>query len=179
MGDENPIRTLETTPNQATRAIRIPLSTPQTIDQSADDKLRDFNAKESWALLENLALYDNKSWNDLRDFAKPVKAIILPQDVPSTSDRRLIELENQVQRLMKEGLVSDFMASQDARLSKFEADFKRQQGEMTNKIDTMLKAITNQIAGTLPSDTVKNPELGTHPVLSARSYPTMDPQATK
>ncbi|GKC05038.1 MAK10-like protein [Tanacetum coccineum] len=28
------------------------------------------------------------------------------------------------------------MASQDARLSKFEADFKQQQGEMTNKTDT-------------------------------------------
>ncbi|GJT89676.1 MAK10-like protein [Tanacetum coccineum] len=40
-------------------------------------------------------------WNDPRDFAKPVKAIALPQDVPSTSDRRLIELENQVQRLME------------------------------------------------------------------------------
>ncbi|GJW48801.1 hypothetical protein Tco_0080447 [Tanacetum coccineum] len=39
--------------------------------------------------------------NDLRDFAKPVKAITLPQDVPSTSDRCLIELENQVQRLME------------------------------------------------------------------------------
>ncbi|GJY42782.1 hypothetical protein Tco_0430995 [Tanacetum coccineum] len=70
------------------------------------------------------------------------------------------------------------MASQDARLSKFEADFKRQQGEMTNKIDTVLKAITNQIAGTLPSDTVKNPKLGTHPVSSAHSYPTMDPQCS-
>ncbi|GJR64211.1 hypothetical protein Tco_0010276 [Tanacetum coccineum] len=32
-------------------------------------------------------------WNDPRDFAKPVKAIALPHDVPSTSDRRLIELE--------------------------------------------------------------------------------------
>ncbi|GKA35017.1 ribonuclease H-like domain-containing protein, partial [Tanacetum coccineum] len=41
-------------------------------------------------------------------------------------------------------------------LSKFEADFKRQQGEMTNKIDTVLKAITDQIAGTLPSDMVRN-----------------------
>ncbi|GKD13235.1 hypothetical protein Tco_1197642 [Tanacetum coccineum] len=70
------------------------------------------------------------------------------------------------------------MASQDARLSKFEADFKRQQGEMTNKIDTVLKAITDQITGTLPSDTVKNPKLGTHPVSSARSYPTMDPQCS-
>ncbi|GJW93203.1 hypothetical protein Tco_0172875 [Tanacetum coccineum] len=50
------------------------------------------------------------------------------------------------------------MASQDARLSKFKADFKQQQSEMTNKIDTVLKAITDRIAGALPSDTVKNPE---------------------
>ncbi|GJZ41248.1 hypothetical protein Tco_0588134 [Tanacetum coccineum] len=245
----------------------------RTIDQSAGGKLRDRNAEESWALLEDLALYDNESWNDPRDFAKPVKAISLPQDVPSTSDRRLIELENQVQRLMEahlapmqptqvnkitssceicsgphdtqycmenpeqafveyassrtdeaggkwytfkpeqnnlgdtynpswkshpnlrwrqpqnsqnnfsnppnrfqpngsipnrsfnnnpqnfnsqsnlEGLVSNFMASQDARLSKFEADFKQQQSEMTNKIDTVLKAITDRMAGALPSDT--------------------------
>ncbi|GJV81957.1 hypothetical protein Tco_1517827, partial [Tanacetum coccineum] len=75
--------------------------TRRTIDQSAGGKLRDLNAEESWALLDDLALYDNESWNDPRDFAKPVKAIALPQDVPSTSDRRLIELENQVQRLME------------------------------------------------------------------------------
>ncbi|GJR66601.1 MAK10-like protein [Tanacetum coccineum] len=64
-------------------------------------QLRDLNAKESWALLEDLALYDNEGWNDLRDLAKPMKAITLPQDVPSTSDRRLIELQNEVQRLME------------------------------------------------------------------------------
>ncbi|GKA20116.1 hypothetical protein Tco_0763860 [Tanacetum coccineum] len=69
-------------------------ATRRTINQSVDGKLRDKNAKESWALLKDLALYDNKSWNDPRDFAKPVKAISFPQDVPSTSDRRLIELEN-------------------------------------------------------------------------------------
>ncbi|GKG30134.1 hypothetical protein Tco_0420032, partial [Tanacetum coccineum] len=68
--------------------------TRQTIDQSASGKLRDLNAKESWVLLEDLALYDNESWNDPRNFAKSVKAIVLPQDVPSTSDRRLIELKN-------------------------------------------------------------------------------------
>ncbi|GKB64381.1 MAK10-like protein [Tanacetum coccineum] len=75
--------------------------TRRTIDQSAGGKLRDRNAKESWTLLEDLALYDNESWNDPRDFTKSFKAIALPQDVPSTSDRRLIELENQVQRLME------------------------------------------------------------------------------
>ncbi|GKA02956.1 hypothetical protein Tco_0675737 [Tanacetum coccineum] len=184
-------------------------------------------------------------------------AISLPQDVPSTSARRLIELENQVQRLMEAhlapkqpnqvnkslrhvrsvmvpttlgttwkipsklllimrprvptkreasgtlsspskttlvtpiirhgkvtqtlGLVSNFMASQDARLSKFEADFKQQQSEMTNKIDTVLKAITDQITGALPSDTVKNPKQNvnsTSPVLFARSYPMEDPQCS-
>ncbi|GJU89080.1 MAK10-like protein [Tanacetum coccineum] len=63
--------------------------------------LHDINAEESWALLEDLALYDNESWNDPRDFSKSVKAIALPQDVPSTSDRRLIKLENQVQCLIE------------------------------------------------------------------------------
>nr|GEW07265.1 retrotransposon Orf1 [Tanacetum cinerariifolium] len=73
---------LEITPNLATKAKGIPLSS-----------LREQR--------EDLALYDNESWNDPRDFAKLVKAITLPQDVSSTSNRRLIELENQVQRLME------------------------------------------------------------------------------
>ncbi|GJU19024.1 hypothetical protein Tco_1146990 [Tanacetum coccineum] len=73
------------------------------------------------------------------------------------------------------------MASQDARLFKFEADFKQQQSKMTNKIDTVLKSITDRIMGALPSDTVKNPKLNvnsTSLVLSARSYPTKDPQCS-
>nr|GEU52890.1 zinc finger, CCHC-type [Tanacetum cinerariifolium] len=37
----------------------------------------------------------------MRDFAKPVKDISMPHDALSASDRRLIELENQVQRMMK------------------------------------------------------------------------------
>ncbi|GKF27383.1 hypothetical protein Tco_0083277, partial [Tanacetum coccineum] len=52
-------------------------------------------------LLKDLSLHDNESWNDPRDFAKSVKATALPQDVPNISDRCLIELENQVQRLME------------------------------------------------------------------------------
>ncbi|GJR88872.1 putative ribonuclease H-like domain-containing protein [Tanacetum coccineum] len=39
------------------------------------------------------------------DLAKPVKAISLPHDVPNASDRCIIELENQVQRLMEAHLV--------------------------------------------------------------------------
>ncbi|GJT82013.1 hypothetical protein Tco_1056355 [Tanacetum coccineum] len=150
------------------------------------------------------------------DFAKPFKAISLPQDVPSTSDRRLIELKNQVQCLM-EAHLAPMQSTQvnkitssceicngphdtkycmenpkqafveyassctdeagDARLSKFEANFKQQQSKMTNKIDMVLKAIINRIAKALPSNTVKNPKLNvnsTSPVFSARSYPTED-----
>ncbi|GJX19605.1 MAK10-like protein [Tanacetum coccineum] len=189
--------------------------TRRTIDQSASGMLRDQNAKTSWALLEDLALYDNESWNDPWDFAKLVKAITFPQDVPSTSDYRLIKLKNQVQRLMETHLAPmlptqvnkittscqicsgpydtrycmedpeqafvEYASSRtdkagDARLSKFEANFKQQQNEMTNKIDTVLKAITDQMAGTLPSNTAKNPKLSTSPVLSIRSYPTKDLQ---
>ncbi|GJR23432.1 MAK10-like protein [Tanacetum coccineum] len=259
--------------------------TRRTIDQSSGGKFRDKNAEESWALLEDISLYENESWNDPRDFIKSVKAISLPQDVQSTSDHRLIDLENQVKRLMEahlaptqptqvkkittsckifsgphntqycmedpeqafveyaslrtdeakgkwytfklENQVQRLMkahlapmqptqvkkittsceicsgphdtqycmkdpkqafigyassrtdeagASQDARLSKFKADFKRQQSEMTNKIDTVLEGITHRLAGSLPSDTVKNPNLSTSPVLSARSYPIIDPQ---
>ncbi|GJW25273.1 hypothetical protein Tco_0039084 [Tanacetum coccineum] len=73
------------------------------------------------------------------------------------------------------------MASQDTRLSKFEVDFKQQQSKMTNKIDTVLKAITDRIARALPSNMVKNPKLNinsTSSVLSAYSYPTEDPQCS-
>ncbi|GKC22141.1 hypothetical protein Tco_1024291 [Tanacetum coccineum] len=233
MRDENPIRTLGDYSKPSHEGYR------NTIELLVGNNvLRDLNAKESWALLEDLALYDNESWNDPRDFAKPVKAIALPQDVPSTSDRRLIELENQVQRLMEAHLAPtqptqvnkittsceicsgphdtqycmedpeqafvEYASSRtdeaggkwytfkpeqnnlgdtynpswrshpNLRLSKFEADFKRQQGEMTNKIDTVLMVITDQIAGTLPSDAVKNPKLSTTSVLSAHSYPTQD-----
>ncbi|GJY97038.1 hypothetical protein Tco_0513948 [Tanacetum coccineum] len=73
------------------------------------------------------------------------------------------------------------MASQETRLSRFKADFKQQQSEMTNQIDTLLKAITDRIAGALPSDMVKNLKLNintTTLVLSAHSYPTEDPQCS-
>ncbi|GKE51378.1 hypothetical protein Tco_1486534 [Tanacetum coccineum] len=95
-----------------------------------------------------------------------------PHDVPTTlsiawkiPNKPLLNTHPRVpMKRSLEGLVSNFMASQDARLSEFEADFKRQQGEMTNKINTVLKAITDRIVGALPSDMVKNPKLSTSPV---------------
>nr|GEU35927.1 hypothetical protein [Tanacetum cinerariifolium] len=65
------------------------------------------------------------------------------------------------------------MASQDARLSKFEANFKQKQSEVTNKIDTFLKAINDRMMEELPSDTIKSVKLNVNPtfsVSSARSY---------
>ncbi|PWA80617.1 hypothetical protein CTI12_AA195860 [Artemisia annua] len=245
----------------------INLPTRQTIDQAAGGKLRDLSAEQSWDLLEDLALYDNESWNDPRDLNKTVKAISLPSNNSSTSDRRIIELEDQVKFLMKsyeapkpssqvnkitsscelcsgphdtrdcmelpeqafadyassrtdgagdkwytfkpepnpygdsynpswknhpnlrwkpnqnapqnnssnppnrfqpngsnsnrtfnnnpsnnygstnnfEGLMSNFMASQEARIAKFTSEFNQQQLEMTNKIDNLLKALNNQV----------------------------------
>ncbi|GKC29329.1 hypothetical protein Tco_1036623 [Tanacetum coccineum] len=96
MGDENPIRTLGDYSKPSHEGYRNTIELP--IGNNVD-----------------LTLYDNESWNDPRDFAKPIKEIALPQDVL------------------------------DARLSKFEADFKQQQSKITNKIDTGLKAITDRM----------------------------------
>nr|GEU96409.1 MAK10-like protein [Tanacetum cinerariifolium] len=143
----------------------------RAIDQSSGGKLRDLNAEESWALLEDLALYNNESRNDPRDFAKPVKAIALPQDVPSTSDRRLIELETQVQHLMEAHLT----LTQPTQVNKITTSCEIYNGphdtlcciENPNKplltthprLSIKHEAITERIASTLPSDTVKNLKL--------------------
>jgi hypothetical protein len=249
----------------------IDLSIRRTIDQSAGGKLRDLSREESWELIEDLALYDNESWNDPRDLNKTVKAISLPSNNSSTPDCRIMELEDQVKFLMKsyeapkpssqvnkitsscelcsgphdtrdcvelpgiafadyvssrideagdkwytfkpepnpygdlynpswknhpnlrwkqnqnnssnppnhyqpngppsnrtfnnnpsnnygstrnlEGLMSKFMASQEARIVKFETEFNQQQAEMTNKIDNLLKALNNQALTTPKKDT--------------------------
>nr|GEV83941.1 hypothetical protein [Tanacetum cinerariifolium] len=161
----------------------------------AGGKLRDLNAKEYWALLEDLALYDNESWNEPTDFTKSGKAITSPQDVPITTSSEICSGPHDTQYCMEDleqaiveyassrtdeagGLVSNFMESKDAILYKFEADFKQQQSEMTNKIDTVLKAITDRIDGALPSYTAENPNLSTSPVLSSHSNPTINPQCS-
>ncbi|GJV00004.1 hypothetical protein Tco_1329274 [Tanacetum coccineum] len=74
-----------------------------------------------------------------------------------------------------EGILTNFMASQDAKTSRFEADFKQYQSEVIDKLNSFLKAFNNQMTGILPSDTVKNPKLNPNLASSARSYPTGDP----
>nr|GEV71460.1 MAK10-like protein [Tanacetum cinerariifolium] len=193
MGDENPIRTLGDYSKPSHEGYRNTIELPEgsnvvllrsdtirrTIDQSAGGKLRDLNPKESWEILEDLALYDNKSWNDPKDFAKLVKAITLPQDVPSTSDRCLIELENQVQCLMEVHLTS----TRPTQVNKITTQCEICSGphdtqyymENTEQAFVEYASSRTDEAG---GDTIKNPKPGTHPFLSARSYPVIDPRCS-
>ncbi|GJX46014.1 hypothetical protein Tco_0271204 [Tanacetum coccineum] len=52
-------------------------------------------------IIENLALYDHECWNDSSDSVRPVKAISTPQSTPKTPERRLLELEDQINFLLK------------------------------------------------------------------------------
>ncbi|GKE10082.1 hypothetical protein Tco_1413633 [Tanacetum coccineum] len=71
------------------------------IGRAVSGKLRNKNADESWEIIENLALYNHEGWNDTKEFAKLVKAISIPQGTSKTPDRRLLELEDQINFLLK------------------------------------------------------------------------------
>ncbi|GJZ58178.1 zinc finger, CCHC-type containing protein [Tanacetum coccineum] len=71
------------------------------IDRVAGGKLRNKNTDESWEVIENLDLYDHEGWDETNEFVKPVKAIATPHSVPKTPDRRLFELEDQINFLLK------------------------------------------------------------------------------
>nr|GEX65120.1 MAK10-like protein [Tanacetum cinerariifolium] len=113
--------------------------------------------------------YPNLRWRQLQNsqniFSNPLNRFQPNSSILNHSFNNNPQSFNNISNL--EGMESIFMASQDARLSKVEADFKQQQSEMTNKINTVLKAITNRIAGALPSDTVKNSKLTD----GTKSYP--------
>nr|GEV10903.1 MAK10-like protein [Tanacetum cinerariifolium] len=132
---------------------------------------------------DDLALYDNKSRNDPRDYAKPVKAIALPQDDPSTSDCRLIELENQFQRLMEAHLplTQPTQVNKVTTLCEICSGPHDTQDCMEDPEQAFVEyasSRTDEAGGALPSDTVKNLKLSTSPVLSAHFYPNMDPQCS-
>ncbi|GJX15015.1 hypothetical protein Tco_0206773 [Tanacetum coccineum] len=137
--------------------------------------LREKNAEESWALIEDLTLYDNKSWNDLRDFAKPVKAISLTQDA---SDRHLIELENQVQCLMEAHLalkpfiqVNKIASSCGICSGPHDTQYCMEISSkllliMHPRVSTKREAIIDGMTGALPSDILKSPKLNVNPTSS-------------
>ncbi|GKA18687.1 hypothetical protein Tco_0698602 [Tanacetum coccineum] len=103
MENEHPNRTLEDYSRPSHEGYRNTIElydgNNSEIDRAADGKLRDKTTEESCEIIENLA--DHEGWDDLRDFAKMVKAITLPKDPPKTPDRRLLELEDQISYLLK------------------------------------------------------------------------------
>ncbi|GJS71482.1 hypothetical protein Tco_0704323 [Tanacetum coccineum] len=106
MGDVNPIRTLGDYSRPSHEGYRNTIELPEgnnvcELDRAADGKLRDKNADESWEIIKNLSLYDHEGWNDSSNPIKPVKAISMPQGTPKTPNRRLLELEDQINFLLK------------------------------------------------------------------------------
>ncbi|GJR85296.1 hypothetical protein Tco_0209307 [Tanacetum coccineum] len=71
------------------------------IDRATRGKLGDKNADETWEIIESLALYDKEGWNDSKDLVKPAKVILTSLNTPRTLDRRLLELEDQINFLLK------------------------------------------------------------------------------
>ncbi|GKE22320.1 hypothetical protein Tco_1433832, partial [Tanacetum coccineum] len=71
------------------------------IGRASGGKLRNKNTDESWKIIENLALYDHEGWDETKEFVKSVKDISTPQGIPKTRDRRLLELEDQINFLLK------------------------------------------------------------------------------
>ncbi|GJZ27412.1 hypothetical protein Tco_0571665 [Tanacetum coccineum] len=106
MGDANPIRTLGDYSRPSHEGYRNTIELPEgnnvcEIDRAAGGKLRNKSTDESWEIIENLALYDHEGCNDSKCFVKPDKDISTPQNTSRTPDRRLFELEDQINFLLK------------------------------------------------------------------------------
>ncbi|GJS12302.1 hypothetical protein Tco_0369098 [Tanacetum coccineum] len=161
MGDENPISTLGDYSKPSPRAIRIPSSSPKGTTWYLFDP-----TPSGWCKTD--AHSTNFGFEDpnqhLKDFLKLMDSLDLdsenrertrllvpmtPRNCMENPEQAFVEYASSRTDEAGEGLVFEFMASRDARLSKFEVDFKQQQSKMTNKIDIVLKAITDRIAGTL------------------------------
>nr|GEU79098.1 zinc finger, CCHC-type [Tanacetum cinerariifolium] len=145
-------------------------ATRRTIDQSAGGKLRDRNAI---SLPQDVPSTSDHCLIKLEHQAQRLmEAYIAPMQPTQvnkiTSSCEICIGPHDTQYCMKI-LEQAFVEYASSRTDETGADFKQQQSEMTNKIDTVLKSITDRIAGSLPRDTVKNPKLNvnfTSPVLS-------------
>nr|GEV18412.1 MAK10-like protein [Tanacetum cinerariifolium] len=144
-----------------------------------------FGSKSKSFMTMSIPLQDKPLTN--RDFAKPVKTISLPQDVSSTSDRRLIELESQVQRLM-EAYLGPMQPTQvnkittSCEICSGSHDTQYCMKDLEQAFVEYASSCTDEAgARAQPSDTIKNPKLNVNTInstLSARSYPAEDPQCS-
>ncbi|GJX04267.1 zinc finger, CCHC-type containing protein [Tanacetum coccineum] len=68
---------------------------------AAGGKHRNKNADKPCEIIENLALYDHEGWNDSKDHIKPVKGVAVSPNASKTYNLRLLELEDQINFLLK------------------------------------------------------------------------------
>nr|GEW63489.1 reverse transcriptase domain-containing protein [Tanacetum cinerariifolium] len=140
-------------------------ATRRTIDQSAGGKLRDKNTEESWALIKDLALYDvpNAFDRHLIQLENQVQCLM-----EAHLDPKSFVQVNKIASLYEicsgpydtkycmENFGQAFVNYASSRTEEARADFKQQQSEMPNKIDTFLKAIdinsyfSNNSSATIP-----------------------------
>ncbi|GKA78390.1 zinc finger, CCHC-type containing protein [Tanacetum coccineum] len=148
----------------------------------------DFDQDSNW--LERLPAGSITTWEDLtnrflaqflpagRTYKLHNDILMLQQHQGESISEARTRFKDLLQKVPHHGLVSNFMASQDARITRFEANFKQHQSEITNKLDTLLKVFNDRMTRALLSDTVKNPKLNPNSTSSARSYPTRDPHSS-
>nr|GEX13516.1 hypothetical protein [Tanacetum cinerariifolium] len=117
----------------------------QKLPHYAGGKLRDKNDEESWALLEDLALNENKSWNDPRDFAKHVKRIY-----PELQPR---ELDPSFEAHMQE-----YMESHLERMKRFKKAIFRQRDEINRIMADMFGLLKELTSSTIP-EKVQHPHI--------------------
>ncbi|GJW07390.1 MAK10-like protein [Tanacetum coccineum] len=173
MGDENPIRTLGDYSKPSHEGYRNNIELPVgnnvcEIDRVAGGKLRNKNADESYEIIENLTLYDHEGWNDTQEFTKPIKAISTLQGISKTPNRRLLEIEDQINFLLKgsrptpiptsthipqayvdAARVRDYMAAYTKRIERFENAIFKQREEINDRMTEMfglLKELTTSRA---------------------------------
>ncbi|GKA98800.1 zinc finger, CCHC-type containing protein [Tanacetum coccineum] len=172
MGDENPICNLRDYSKPSHEGYRNTIKLPEgnNVVPLRSDTIR---------LVQNGCLFYGL-WSEdpnqhLKDFLTLVDSLDLDGYITTWED-------------LTTRFLAQFVPS--GRTAKLRNDilmFQQHQGESLSEAWARFKeifylelglAITDQIPGTLPSDTVKNPKLGTHPVSSARSYLTIEPQCS-
>ncbi|GKF00558.1 hypothetical protein Tco_0023908 [Tanacetum coccineum] len=119
------------------------------IDHAVGSKLRDKNADESWEIIENLALYKHEGWNDSKDFIKPVKAISTSQNTSKNPKRRLLELEDQTNFLLK---------AHTEMMERFENSILKQRHEINDKMGEMFGLLKELTANRAPEKVLMREE---------------------
>ncbi|GJR95046.1 MAK10-like protein [Tanacetum coccineum] len=140
----------------------VPTTSRRIFIRSMDSgKLRDKNTDESWEIIENLALYDHEGWDETKEFVKPVKSISTPQCVPKTPDRRLLELEDQINFLLRgpqpraldttfEAQVRDYMEAHTERMERFKNTIFKQREEINGRMTEMFGLLKELTTSRIP-----------------------------